>query len=110
MPHTPNSKILAYQLGNLYGLLALLGLAILNTTSEQRVIKAYITCLAIADIGHLAPTIMVLGKDTALDVQNWNVMAWGNIGATVFLFVTRVLYLLGVFGRASKTSSKSKQF
>ena len=89
--------------------MALLGLAILNTTSEPRVIKAYITCLAIADIGHLAPTIMVLGKETTLDVQNWNVLAWGNIGATIFLFVTRVLYLSGFFGGASKTSGKGKK-
>ena len=52
LPHTPSSTILAYQLGNLYGLFALVGLAVLNFSGERFVIKAYIACLAVGDGKH----------------------------------------------------------
>ena len=108
LPPTPSSSILAYQLGNLYGLFALVGLSILNLTSEPRIIKAYIACLAIGDIGHIAPTLMILGKDASLDLANWNVMAWGNIAATIFLFVTRVAWLLGLFGEPFQSEKRKR--
>lgn len=38
----PTEQVLALQLGNLYLLLCLLGVFILNTTSEARVLHAYI--------------------------------------------------------------------
>ena len=82
-------------------LLALLGVFILNVTSDSRVVRAYLLALAIADIGHVGPTIWMMGWDRVMDVHNWNKMAWGNIGATAFLFATRVIYLLGLFGRGS---------
>lgn len=110
LPHTGNAQILAYQLGNLYGLCALIGLVVFNLSTEPRVIKAYIICLAIADVGHILPTVMVLGKDRALDVQSWNAMAWGNIGITLMLFLTRVTYLMGFFGYVPKTTVKGRKF
>ena len=99
---TPNAQILAYQIGNLYGLMAILGLAILNITDDPRIVKAYILCLAIGDIGHVAPTIWVLGWDRAVDFQNFNYMAWGNLGGTAFLFVVRLAYLMGLFGKSGE--------
>ncbi|MCJ1332977.1 hypothetical protein MMC10_009671 [Thelotrema lepadinum] len=108
LPHTPSSTILAYQLGNLYGLFALVGLAILNFSSEEFVVKAYIACLAIGDIGHIVPTLLILGKD-ATDMSNWNLMAWGNIAATVFLFVTRIAWLLGGFGAPFQSKKGKRQ-
>ena len=99
VPATANAKVVAMQLGNTYLLLALLGLFILNTTIDSRVVKAYILALAIADIGHVVPTLWMMGWENAISVGNWNSMAWGNIGATVFLFVTRIAYLLGIFGK-----------
>ena len=59
-------------------------------------------------VGHIVPTLLVLGKDATFDVMNWNVMAWGNIAATVFLFVTRVAWLSGLFGEPFQ-SKKDKQ-
>jgi hypothetical protein len=52
-PPTPQAQILAYQLGNIYGLMCILGISILSITSDPRIVKAYIVCLAIADIGHI---------------------------------------------------------
>ena len=77
--------------------MALLGLAILNLSNEQRVVKAYIVCLAIADIGHLGATFAELGSE-GYNVAAYNGMAWGNIGATIVLFVTRISWLAGLFG------------
>ena len=98
--------MLALQLGNTYGLLALLGLFILNTTSEVKVVKAYVVALAIADIGHVAPTLWVMGWDRATDLAGWNTMAWGNVGITVFLFIVRIAYLAGWFGGRQKGKIK----
>ncbi|MCJ1435708.1 hypothetical protein MMC27_005083 [Xylographa pallens] len=99
LPSSPSAQVVALQLGNTYMLLALLGLFILNTTTDVRVVKVYIIALAIADIGHVVPTMWMLGWERSIAVQSWNKMAWGNIGATVFLFVTRVAYLVGLFGK-----------
>ena len=75
-------------------------------SNERRIVKAYITCLAIGDLGHIGPTLYVFGKDAALDFANWNVMAYANIAVTVFLFVTRVGWLLGLFGEPFQGQKK----
>lgn len=93
-----NAKVVALQLGNLYGLMCLLGLVILNTTSERKVVRRYLVCLAIADLGHTLPLMWFMGWDRVLDVGAWNSMAWGNIAATWVLFAMRLATLLGVFG------------
>ncbi|KAI9875934.1 MAG: hypothetical protein M1830_007723 [Pleopsidium flavum] len=95
---TLGAHVVALQLGNVYLLLALLGIAVLYTTSEPKVVRNYIIALWIADIGHLAATYYVVGYKHFIDVGHWNSMAWGNIGATAFLFVTRSAYLIGLFG------------
>ncbi|KAF2488907.1 hypothetical protein BU16DRAFT_531945 [Lophium mytilinum] len=89
--------VLALQLGNCYGLLALLGLFILNTTDELKTVKAYLLALWIADIGHIVVTLWGLGVD-GWSVSSWNGMAWGNVGFTAFLFAVRSIYFLGLFG------------
>lgn len=107
LPISANTKIVALQLGNLYGLMCLLGLTILNTTSERKVVRGYIACLAVADVGHVLPTMYYLGQERVLDVGNWNGMAWGNIAATTALFATRLLYLAGVFDGVATKGKKA---
>lgn len=80
-------------------LLALLGVFILNTTTEARVVHAYIWALLIADIGHVVATYTVMGNTAFVDIYNWNAMTWGNVGATVALFTCRSLYMLGILGK-----------
>jgi hypothetical protein len=78
-----NSRMVALQLGNIYLLLAMVGIAVLYTTSEARVVRNYVIALWIADIGHVAVTCWVMDYESLLDFAGWNAMTWGNIGVTV---------------------------
>jgi hypothetical protein len=92
------TTLIAWQLGNAYLLLGLLGVLILNTTTEPKVVHAYIWALWLGDIGHVGFTLYAMGWQDSLDISRWNPVIWGNVGATVFLFANRCLYLLGFFG------------
>ncbi|KAI5867417.1 hypothetical protein GGS23DRAFT_592731 [Durotheca rogersii] len=93
-----NARLVALQLGNAYGLLFLLGVAVLYTTTELRVVRNYLVALWIADISHVGVTCWTLGYERAVDVGSWNAVTWGNVGFTTFLCLTRTAYLLGLFG------------
>ncbi|PSS12446.1 hypothetical protein M430DRAFT_36572 [Amorphotheca resinae ATCC 22711] len=95
---TQNTKMVAYQLGNIYILLAMIGVAVLYTTTEARVVRNYLIALAIADVSHVGVTWYAMGHERAVDVASWNSMTWGNIGVTTLLFVVRLAYLAGLFG------------
>ena len=74
---------MAQQLGNAYGLLFMVGVAVLYSTSELRVVKSYLVALWIADISHVLLTCFALGYDGFMAVGEWNAMTWGNVGFTV---------------------------
>ncbi|KAI1246631.1 hypothetical protein MGN70_013532 [Eutypa lata] len=93
-----NSRLVALQLGNLYGLIFLLGMAVLWTTSELKVVRNYLIGAWLADISHVGLTCWLLGWERAVDVGAWNAMTWGNVGFTTFLFLTRTAWFLGLFG------------
>lgn len=78
-----NSRLVALQLGNCYGLLFLAAVAVLYTTTELKVVRNYLIALWIADIGHIAVCYVGLGFERFVDVASWNSMTWGNVGATV---------------------------
>jgi len=80
---TAQAQLAAQQLGNCYFLAFLLGVAVLYSTSEIRVVRNYLVALWIADISHIAITAVGLGYETTMAPGTWNNMAWGNIGATV---------------------------
>ncbi|KAH7358143.1 hypothetical protein B0T11DRAFT_100304 [Plectosphaerella cucumerina] len=92
-----HARVVALQLGNLYLLMAMVGLAVLSTTSEVKVVRNYIIALWIADLGHIFACWLAMG-DAFFDVARWNAMAWGNVGMTLFLCLTRSGWLLGFFG------------
>ena len=92
---TPTDRVLALQLGNVYGLIGMIGVAVLYTTAEPKVVRNYLIACAIADVGHLWAICTVMGYTDFVTVWEWNMMAWGNIGMTTFLFVSRILYLCG---------------
>ena len=83
MGFSANSRLITLQLGNLYWLLAMIGVAVLSSTAEIRVVRNYLVALWLADIGHIAVTWRALGHEYFMDVAKWNAMTWGNIGATV---------------------------
>ncbi|KAK0373205.1 hypothetical protein CLIM01_09448 [Colletotrichum limetticola] len=94
-----NARLVALQLGNIYLLMAMVGLAVLNLTNELKVVRGYLVALWIADLGHIYVCYHVMGLDRFLDVASWNSMAWGNVGVTALLCLTRTAYLLGLFGK-----------
>ncbi|KAL8889437.1 MAG: hypothetical protein Q9205_002632 [Flavoplaca limonia] len=107
-PLTSTTQILALQLGNCYGLLALICIGVLYSTNEPKVVRNYLIACAIADIGHIWVTYEVLGYANFVDVKSWNSLAWGNIGFTLFLFATRFAYLAGLFGDRINASVKKR--
>ena len=103
-----SAQVLALQLGNLYGLLGMIGIGVLYFTSEARVVRNYLLACAIADVGHMWATYAMMGSKDFFDVLNWNGMAWGNIGITVGLLITRTLYLAGALGEDKVVESTGK--
>ncbi|EEY15978.1 conserved hypothetical protein [Verticillium alfalfae VaMs.102] len=81
--HSDNGRMVTLQLGNLYLLLAMIGVAVLSSTSEIRVVRNYLVALWVADLGHLWACYHGLGYGKFVDVAQWNAMTWGNVGATV---------------------------
>lgn len=57
---TATNRILALQLGNVYGLLAMVGVGILYATTEAKVVRNFLLACAIADVGHLYVTYTVM--------------------------------------------------
>ncbi|KAI4149273.1 MAG: hypothetical protein LQ341_001364 [Variospora aurantia] len=107
-PLTSTTQILALQLGNCYGLIGLIAIGVLYSTSEPKVVRNYLIACAIADVGHLWVTYIVLGYANFVDVKSWNSIAWGNIGFTFFVFVMRVGYLTGILGK-NKVATGAKK-
>jgi hypothetical protein len=64
----------------------MVGIAVLYTTTEVKVVRNYVIALWLADIGHVVITGYVTPYEKLIDVANWNAMTWGNIGATVGTF------------------------
>ncbi|OAA42716.1 hypothetical protein NOR_04847 [Metarhizium rileyi] len=106
---TENSIVLAWQLGNLYLLMALVGLFVLNSSSEVKVVRGYLWALWLGDIGHVAFSCYGLGKERLVNPSERNVMAWGNIVFTVWLFSMRSAYFIGIFGPDKPTTSTQRK-
>ncbi|KAI0162028.1 hypothetical protein GGR57DRAFT_309464 [Xylariaceae sp. FL1272] len=104
-----NARLVALQLGNCYGLLFLVGVAVLYTTNELKVVRNYLVALLIADVTHVGLTCWGLGYEKSMDVAAWNATTWGNVGFTIFLAMTRTSYLLGLFGPGTKSIKGSKE-
>lgn len=86
----------------------MIGIGVLYSTTELKVVRNFLLACAIADIGHLYVTYAVMGWEDYVDLTNWNPLAWGNIGITAGLFVTRVLYLAGAFGEDRVVRTKKQ--
>lgn len=80
------SRTTTRQLGNMYFLAFLVGVGVLYSSSEIRVVKNYLIALWVADLGHMMITAEALGWEGTMNVSGWNAMTWGNLGVTVSLF------------------------
>jgi hypothetical protein len=83
IPITENSIVLAWQLGNIYLLLAFIAVALFTSTTEIKVIRRYLVALALGDIGHIGWTAYGLGADRLNKPAEINLMTWANIAPTV---------------------------
>ncbi|CAG9995821.1 unnamed protein product [Clonostachys byssicola] len=109
VPTTEGAVIVTMQLGNLYLLMAFMGLFILNTTSEAKVVRAYLLALWLGDIGHVGLSLYGLGWEKAMSISDWNATTIGNVPVTIFLFLMRSSYFLGLFGPDRPLVSGSKK-
>jgi hypothetical protein len=89
------------QLANMYLLFTLNEALVLRVTSDQRVWRALLLNLAIADVGHLV-SVAPMGAAVYYDVARWNAMDWGNVPFVYVGLLSRVCFLLG-WGVKSKT-------
>lgn len=94
----PQALTLTLLFGNVLLLLALLAL-LCSWTSDASVAKGYLLCVAVADWGHIYAVYAGLGGEVFWDVGAWNDVVWGNVGASLFLNVMRLMAVAGVFGR-----------
>ncbi|KAH7394599.1 hypothetical protein BKA66DRAFT_280599 [Pyrenochaeta sp. MPI-SDFR-AT-0127] len=94
----PTEQIGIYQISNLFLLVAVLSLYVLNSIDDVKVARAFLTALWWGDLGHLGVTTWCLGWETLRNMGSWSLVVWGNIGIPTFLFTMRTLYFLGVFG------------
>lgn len=104
-----SSLALAWQLGNVYSLVCLVGIGVCWSTTEPKVLRNYLFALAVADVGHVYCTYLAMGWDAFVDVGAWNSLTWGNVGITGFLLINRIAYLLGVFGYAKAPKALGKK-
>jgi hypothetical protein len=92
--------MISLQLGNLYLLFAAI-FVLLCFFSTPGVAKAFLCMGAVADLGHIDGSYVGMGTELFWDVGRWNIMAWGNVGASAFLCMNRIATVMGVFGDAA---------
>ncbi|CAI6340157.1 unnamed protein product [Periconia digitata] len=101
-PIPDGAIILTYTIGNVFLLLAFLGILCTAVTRDTRVTQLYLFFVAVGDLGHIYASYKVMGQEMFLDLNNYNDMMWGNIGVSAFLHVNRLATLLGVFGKVGR--------
>ncbi|KAF3284729.1 hypothetical protein TWF970_011016 [Orbilia oligospora] len=95
---SPSGKLIAWQTGNLFGIMAMMGIAILFATTEVVVVKRYLIALLLGDIGHLTAVWWMMGSYEFFSAHRWNGFTWGNVGITFLLALVRIGTLVGLFG------------
>ncbi|BGO93698.1 hypothetical protein NBRC10512_006579 [Rhodotorula toruloides] len=99
------ATMIVRQLGSCFFLFAMMGCVLLpamRRTLKDRpeelelLVRAYLTCLAAADLTHIGFTLFDLGVEGSLAPSGWNALVWGNVGITSVLFLVRMLWMAGV--------------
>ncbi|KAJ9642135.1 hypothetical protein H2204_002504 [Knufia peltigerae] len=95
---TPQALSLTLQLGNVFLLMVAIAITCCWTTHAE-ITRRYLIAVAIADLAHIYAAYCGTGNDVFWDFSQWNQMAYGNIGGSLFMHVNRVLTVAGVFGK-----------
>ncbi|KAK6341910.1 hypothetical protein TWF730_001395 [Orbilia blumenaviensis] len=106
---SPSNKLIAWQTGNLFGIMAMMGIAVLFATTEPPVVKRYLVALLLGDIGHLTAVWWVMGSYEFFAAHRWSWFTWGNVGMTMFLALARVGTLGGLLGEIKLQASNDEK-
>ncbi|TDL28950.1 hypothetical protein BD410DRAFT_824510 [Rickenella mellea] len=94
----PRAEMAIWQLGSCFFLLGLLSSLVFRAVRDaipndpivqERILGASFTALAIADVIHIAVTIIGLPYDLRYDPLKWNSLTHGNITAVIVLLSVR---------------------
>ncbi|EUC53818.1 transmembrane protein, putative [Rhizoctonia solani AG-3 Rhs1AP] len=108
------ARMAVLQLANCYMLLGLISSFVFrairdslpqNPIAQENIIKATLIALAIADVTHVLGTFVTLPSHVAYAPGTWNATTHGNITFTLFLFLTRVAWMLKI-GRGKGTEHR----
>jgi len=105
---TPQSLSLTLQLGNVFLLLAAMAVICCFTTHAE-IARRYLIAVALADLGHVYSLYCGMGEKVFWDLNQWNTMAYSNIGISLFLHVNRLMTVAGVFGKLGTRATTSKK-
>ncbi|PWW72932.1 hypothetical protein C7212DRAFT_225860 [Tuber magnatum] len=92
---SPSVRASILQLANCYLLLSMCSTAVLRSTREECVVRRFLLALLLGDVGHVYLTYVAVGADYFFSPSQWNLLAHGNLTFTIFLFLSRSIYLLG---------------
>jgi len=115
-PLDPRTTMAIWQLGNCYFLLGLISALVFRAArdalrhdlaSQEKMVRASLTALAIADVTHVSLTWIALPADIRAHPGSWNAMTHGNVTFTTFLFLVRLAWLFGV-GRQTYSPKLTK--
>ncbi|KAH7345187.1 hypothetical protein B0J17DRAFT_712795 [Rhizoctonia solani] len=99
------ARMAILQLANCYMLLSLISSFVFravrdslphNLIAQENIIEAALIALAIADVTHVLGTFVALPSHVAYSPGTWNATTQGNITFTLFLFLTRVAWMLKI--------------
>ncbi|KAF2845449.1 hypothetical protein T440DRAFT_407932 [Plenodomus tracheiphilus IPT5] len=108
-PLSQSEEIHLYQLSNLFLLIAVTSIYVLNATDDIKVARAFLTALWWGDVGHLSVTAWCMRRESLSKLHKWNLVNWGNIAIPTFLFTARTIYLLDLFG-GNENAKSQKQY
>ncbi|RPB01458.1 hypothetical protein L873DRAFT_1676230 [Choiromyces venosus 120613-1] len=91
---SPNVRASLLQLANCYLLLSMCSTAVLRSTGEKSVVRRFLFAFLLGDVGHVYLTYAAVGAEYFFNPSQWNFLAHGNITFTIFLSLTRGIYLL----------------
>ncbi|KAG7450765.1 uncharacterized protein BT62DRAFT_1072790 [Guyanagaster necrorhizus] len=99
------SKLAVWQLGNCYLLLGMISTVVFRTIRnavpkdpqlQERLVGSLLFCLAVADLSHIFTSFLGIGDGLRYSPAAWNATTHGNITFTMFLFLVRASWFLGV--------------
>ncbi|KAK0198119.1 hypothetical protein F5146DRAFT_73220 [Armillaria mellea] len=117
------SKLAVWQLGNCYLLLGMISTVVFRTIKnavpkdpqlQERLVGSLLFCLAVADLSHIFTSLLGIGEELRYYPAAWNATTHGNITFTMFLFLVRASWFLGIgrqrfyYGQSGDNMSKKQ--